>query len=66
MKNFFQACKNFFQACKNFFQACGFRGPFYEYRSKLVYASIEAFEYCNTSIEILQYSGHPTSTEDED
>jgi hypothetical protein len=32
---------------------------FYEYCSILVYTSIEDFEYCNTSIVILQYSGHP-------
>jgi hypothetical protein len=32
---------------------------FYEYCSILVYPSIEDFEYCNTSIEILQYYGHP-------
>jgi hypothetical protein len=32
---------------------------FYEYCSILVYTSIEDFEYCNTSIEILQYYGHP-------
>jgi hypothetical protein len=24
-----------------------------------VYTSIEDFEYCNTSIEVLQYFGHP-------
>jgi hypothetical protein len=32
---------------------------FYEYCSILIYTSIEHFEYCNTSIEILQYFGHP-------
>jgi hypothetical protein len=34
---------------------------FYEYCSILVYTSIEDFEYCNTSIEILQYFGHPSA-----